>query len=181
MSLEKKVSLFLLSLFDKIYHNIGKTINNNNRVFELPSFNNRNIDIRVLPLAWSTSNLPNNDKFCDAENCLSTDTVNSSNIILICGHSYHKECLSLLNEKCKYCFNYLSESIKTNVTSLNRRLFKPLKDNEISEITKDEKDEDDLGEIYEGENVETLLEQIEHDIDNQYEIQYHIWQNYNNM
>ena len=181
MSLEKKVSLFLLSLFDKIYHNIGKTINNNNRVFELPSFNNRNIDIRVLPLAWSTSNLPNNDKFCDAENCLSTDTVNSSNIILICGHSYHKECLSLLNEKCKYCFNYLSESIKTNVTSLNRRLFKPLKDNEISEITKDEKDEDDLGENYEGENVETLLEQIEHDIDNQYEIQYHIWQNYNNM
>jgi hypothetical protein len=181
ISLEKKVSLFLLSLFDKIYHNVGKTINNNNRVFELPSFNNRNVDIRVLPLAWSTSILPNNDKFCDAENCLSTNTVNSSNIILICGHSYHKECLSLLNEKCKYCFNYLSESIKTNVTSLNKRLFKPLKDNEISEITKDEKDEDDLGENYEGENIETLLEQIEHDIDNQYEIQYHIWQNYNNM
>jgi hypothetical protein len=181
ISLEKKVSLFLLSLFDKIYHNIGKTINNNNRVFELPSFNNRNVDIRVLPLAWSTSNLPNNDNVCDAENCLSTNTINSSNIILICGHSYHKECLSLLNEKCKYCFNYLSENIKTNITSLNRRLFKPLKDDEISEITKDEKDEDDLGEDYEGENIETLLEQEEHNIDNQYEIQYHIWQSYNNI
>ena len=49
--LEKKISLFLLSLFDKIYHNIGKTKNNNNRIFELPSFNNRNVNIRVLPLA----------------------------------------------------------------------------------------------------------------------------------
>ena len=101
-----------MSLFDKIYHNIGGTKNINNRIFELPSFNNRNVDIRVLPLAWSTSNLPNNDKFCDLESCLLSNTVNSSNIILICGHSYHKECLSLLNEKYKYCFDYLSEILK---------------------------------------------------------------------
>ena len=51
ISLEKKVSLFLLSLFDKIYYNIGKVTNNNNRIFELPSFNNRNVDKKVLPLA----------------------------------------------------------------------------------------------------------------------------------
>ena len=174
ISLEKKVSLFLLSLFDKIYHNIGRTNDNNNRVFELPSFNNRNVDIRALPLGWSTSILPDNDKFCDAENCLLS---NSSNIILICGHSYHKECLSKLNEKCKYCFNYLSESIKTNIISLNKRLSKPLTNDEISEIT----NEDDLdNKDYEDENIETLLEQVGHNIDNQYEIQYHIWQNYNN-
>ena len=153
--LEKKVSLFLLSLFDKIYHNIGRTNNINNKMFELPSFNNKNVDIRVLSLAWSTSNLPNNDKCCDAENCILSNTINSSNIILICGHSYHKECLSLLNEKYTYCFNYLSESIKTNITSLNRRLFKPLKDNKLSEITKDK---DDLDEDYEDENIESLLE-----------------------
>jgi hypothetical protein len=120
----------------------------------------------------------NNYKFCDANNCLLSNTMNSSNIILIYKHSYHKECLSLLNEKCTYCFNYLSESIKTNINSLNRRLYKPLKDNELPEITKDE---DDLGEDYEGENIESLLEQVEHNIDNQYEIQYHIWQNYNSM
>src|SRR5256885_2663601 len=155
ISLEKKVSLFLLSLFDKIYHNIGRTKNINNRIFELPSFNNRNVDIRVLPLAWSTSNLPNNDKFCDLESCLLSNTVNSSNIILICGHSYHKECLSLLNEKCKYCFDYLSESIKTNITSLNRRLFKRLNDNEIPEITKND---DNLGVNYEAEHIETRLQ-----------------------
>ena len=51
ISLEKKVSLFLLSLFDKIYYNIGKVTNNNNRIFELPSFNNRNVDKKVFSLA----------------------------------------------------------------------------------------------------------------------------------
>ena len=175
ISLEKKVSLYLLSLFDIIYHNIGKSSNNNNNnVFELPSFNNRNVDVKLLPLAWSTSKIPDNDKFCDAENCLSS---NSSNIILICGHSYHKECLSLLNDKCKYCFNYLSESIKTNITSLNKRLSKPLKDNEIPEVTEDIGLDDD----YDDENIDSLLEQEEYNINNQYEIQYNIWLNYNNM
>ncbi|GBC11651.2 hypothetical protein GLOIN_2v1485153 [Rhizophagus irregularis DAOM 181602=DAOM 197198] len=172
---KKKVSLFLLSLFDIIYHNIGKSSNNNNNnMFELPSFNNRNVNVKLFPLAWSTSNIPDNDKICDAENCLSS---NSSNIILICGHSYHKECLSLLDEKCKYCFNYLSESIKTNITSLNKRLFKPLKDNEISEFTEDK----GLDEDYDDENIDSLLEQEEYNINNQYEIQYNIWLNYNNM
>ena len=175
ISLEKKVSLFLLSLFDKIYHNIGKSSNNSNyNVFELPSFDNRNVDVKLLPLAWSTSNIPDNDKFCDAENCLLS---NSSNIILICGHSYYKECLSLLNEKCKYCFNYLSESIKTNITSLNKRLSKPLKDNEMSEFTEDK----GLDEDHDDENIDSLLEQEEFNINNQYEIQYNIWLNYNNM
>ncbi|CAB4374824.1 unnamed protein product [Rhizophagus irregularis] len=175
ISLEKKVSLFLLSFFDIIYHNIGKSSNNNNNnMFELPSFNNRNVNVKLFPLAWSTSNILDNDKICDAENCLLS---NSSNIILICGHSYHKECLSLLDEKCKYCFNYLSESIKTNITSLNKRLFKPLKDNEISEFTEDK----GLDEDYDDENIDSLLEQEEYNINNQYEIQYNIWLNYNNM
>jgi hypothetical protein len=99
-----------------------------------------------------------------------------TNIILICDHSYHKDCLSLLNEKCKHCFSYLSESIKTNITSLNKRLSKSLTNNEMSKITKNE---DYLDEDYEGENIETLLEQVEHNINNQYEIQYHVWKNYN--
>ena len=72
----------------------------------------------------------------------------------------------------------MSRSIKTNITSLNKRLSKPLSDDEISEITKND---DDLGENYEGENIETLLEQVAYNIDNQYEIQYNIWQNYNSL
>jgi hypothetical protein len=178
ISLEKKVSLFLLSLFDKIFHNLGKTKNQNNRTFELPSFNNKIVDIKVLPLAWSTSKLPSDDKLCDAEDCLSLNNLDSSNIIiLICGHSYHKECLSFLDEKCKHCFNYLSESIKNNINSLNKRLSKPLKDDEISEI----KNNENNLKIDENENVEILLEQVEYNINNQYEIQTQIWQNYNNI
>ncbi|PKK60126.1 hypothetical protein RhiirC2_793796 [Rhizophagus irregularis] len=122
----------------------------NNNIFELPSFNNRNVDVILLPLAWNTSNLPDIDKFCDAENCLLSNS--SSNIILICGHSYHKECLNLLNEKCKYCFNYLSESIKTNITTLNKRLSKPLKDNEIPEFL----EEKGLDEDYDDENIDKM-------------------------
>ncbi|GES89158.1 hypothetical protein GLOIN_2v1782578 [Rhizophagus clarus] len=175
MMRKKKVSLILLSLFDEIYHNIGKTKNNNNETFELPSFNNKIVDIRVLPLAWSTSNLPDEEKICDAENCNITNS--SSNIVLICGHSYHKECLSFLNEKCEYYFNYLSKNIKTNIISLNKRSFKSLNDDKIAEITKNNNDLDD---DYEDENVETLLEETEENIDNQYEIQYNIWLNYNN-
>ncbi|GET65456.1 hypothetical protein GLOIN_2v1782578 [Rhizophagus irregularis DAOM 181602=DAOM 197198] len=134
-------------------------IERNDKGFKKAFINTRNtniskvkiVNIKVLPLAWSTSNPPTEDKFYDAENCNITDSL--SNIVLICGHSYHKKCLSILNEKCKYCFNYLSKNIKTNITSLNKRLFKPLKDNEIPEITKD----DDLNKDYEDENIETLL------------------------
>ncbi|GBB97385.1 hypothetical protein RclHR1_29820002 [Rhizophagus clarus] len=61
--------------------------------------------------------------------------------------------------------------------SLNKRLFKSLNNDEIAEITKDNNDLDD---DYEDENVETLLEETEESIDNQYEIQYNIWLNYNN-
>ncbi|GES96204.1 hypothetical protein GLOIN_2v1782578 [Rhizophagus clarus] len=50
ISLKKKISLFLLSLFDKIYHNLGRTKNNSDETIEFPSFNNRIMDIRVLPL-----------------------------------------------------------------------------------------------------------------------------------
>ena len=51
--LEIKASLFLFSLFDEIFHNIGNTNQvNNNRYpsFTLPSFK-IDVDVKVLPLA----------------------------------------------------------------------------------------------------------------------------------
>ena len=51
-SLEKNVSLFLFSIFDKIYQNIGNTkqINNDKYPkFYLPSFGIE-VDVKVLPL-----------------------------------------------------------------------------------------------------------------------------------
>jgi len=56
-------------------------------------------------------------------------------------------------------------------------LSKPLKDDEISEI----KNNENNLKIDENENVEILLEQVEYNINNQYEIQTQIWQNYNNI
>ena len=56
-SLEKKGSLFLFSIFDKICQNIENTkqINNDKySKFYLSSFDIE-IDIKVLPLGWNTS------------------------------------------------------------------------------------------------------------------------------
>ncbi|PKB95695.1 hypothetical protein RhiirA5_436226 [Rhizophagus irregularis] len=60
--LEKKVSLFLLSLFNNIYHNIGN----------------------------NTETKPSDNKFCDAKNCLLSDNKLSllfDDIVLTCEHS----------------------------------------------------------------------------------------------
>jgi hypothetical protein len=53
---------------------------------------------------------------------------------------------------------------------LNKRLSKPLKDDEISEFTEDK----GLDEDHDDENIDSLLEQEEYNINNQYEIQYNM-------
>src|SRR6266545_3155100 len=98
-SLEKKVSLFLFSIFDKICQNIGNTkqINNDKYPkFYLPSFDIE-IDVKVLPLGWNTQKIPADDKFCDADNCLLPMDL-SNGIVLICGHSFHKRFSTPLRE-----------------------------------------------------------------------------------
>src|SRR6266536_6495839 len=60
--LGKKFSLFLFSLFDKIYHNIGNTnyINNNRYLCFLLIIFDINVDVKVLSLAWNTEHKPAN-------------------------------------------------------------------------------------------------------------------------
>ncbi|PKY58932.1 hypothetical protein RhiirA4_513897 [Rhizophagus irregularis] len=179
--LEKKVSLFLFSLFDKIYHNIGNTNQINNSKypsFILPSFE-INVDVKVLSLAWNTEHKLANDKFCDAETCLLSNNIDSSNgIVLICGHGFHKECLTLYNGKCNHCFNYLSFGVQKNISALTTRLTTPLKDNEIplvEEETNDSLDENN------DENMQSILERLEQNIDNQFEILYQQWADYKSL
>jgi hypothetical protein len=181
-SLEKKVSLFLFSIFDKIYQNIGNTKQiNNDRYpkFYLPSFDIE-VDVRVLPLGWNTQKIPADDKFCDADNCLLSNSIDLSNgIVLLCGHSFHKECLSTLyNDKCNFCFDYLSSGIKKNIESLNQRLFTSLRENEIP-LFENENNNDDEND--EEENIENILERTECDVENQYDIMYLQWLNYNSI
>ncbi|PKK55740.1 hypothetical protein RhiirC2_801629 [Rhizophagus irregularis] len=90
---------------------------------------NINVDVKVLLLAWNTEHKPADDKFCDAENCL------------------------LLN----------------NIDSSNARLTTPLKDNEIPLV--EEETNDSSGESND-ENIQSILERLEQNIDNQFEILY---------
>jgi len=179
--LERKVSLFLFSLFDKIYHNIGNTTQINNSKypsFMLPSFE-ISVDIKVLPLAWNTENKPADDKFCDAEKCLLPNNIDSSNgIVLICGHGFHKECLTLYSGKCNHCFNYLSFEAQKNINTLTARLTTPLKDNEIPLV---EKEIDNSSNENNDENIQSILERLEQNIDNQFEILYQEWSDYDNL
>ncbi|PKK58458.1 hypothetical protein RhiirC2_796263 [Rhizophagus irregularis] len=153
--LERKVSLFLFSPFDKIYHNIGNTTQINN-IYK-----------------------PADDNFCDAEKCLLPNNIDSSNgIVLICGHGFHKECLTLYNDKCNHYFNYLSFEAQKNINTLTARLTTPLKDNEIplveEEINNNSNENND-------ENIQSILERLEQNIDNQFEILYQEWSNYDSL
>src|SRR6266542_1840964 len=176
--LEKKVSLFLFSLFDKIYHNIGNTKQINNNIytnFTLPNFK-INVDVKVISLVWNTKIKPADDKFCNAEECLFSNNLDLSNgIVLIYGHSFH-------NDKCNHCFSYLSLEITKNIKSLTKRLTIPLKENEKSLVEEDVND--DLNENNDennDENIQSILEKLEQDIDNQFEILYQKWLDYDSL
>ncbi|CAB4427263.1 unnamed protein product [Rhizophagus irregularis] len=181
--LEKKTSLFLLSLFDDIYNNIGNTrqVNRNKYPnFSLPTFK-INVDVKVLPLAWNTEVKPSNNKICDANKCLLSNNIgllSDNDVVLNCGHAYHKQCLDLLKGNCEYCLNYLL-NIKKNINSLKKRLLAPLKDNE-KPLVEDE-DNNNLNEDTNEENIENILEKIESNIDNQFEILYQTWLNYDSI
>ncbi|UZO02223.1 uncharacterized protein OCT59_020713 [Rhizophagus irregularis] len=180
-SLEKKVSLFLFSIFDKIHQNIGNTKQiNNDRYpkFYLPSFDIE-VDVEVLPCIIHKK-YQRDDKFCDANNCLLSNSIDLSNgIVLLCGHSFHKECLSTLyDDKCNFCFDYLSSGIEKNIKSLDQRLSTSLKENEIPLFEKENNNDDENDEE---ENIENILERTECDVENQYDIMYQQWLNYNDI
>ena len=184
-SLEKKVSLFLFLIFDKICQNIEniKQINNNiYSNFTLSSFK-INVDVKVLSLAWNTKIKPADNKFCDAEECLFFNNLDSSNgIILICNHSFHKDYLTLYNDKCNHYFNYLSLKITKNIKSLTKRLTTSLKENEKSLI--EEVVDDDLNKNNNknnDENIQSILEKLEQNINNQFEILYQKWLDYDSL
>ncbi len=102
--LKKKVSLFLFSLFNKIYHNIGniKQINNNIYLNFTLSIFKINVNIKVLLLTQNTKIKPANNKFCNAEECLFSNNLDLSNgIILIYDYNFYKDYLTLYNDKYK--------------------------------------------------------------------------------
>ena len=68
--------------------------------------------------------------------------------------------------KCNYCFNYLSSGIQKNIDTLMTRLTTPLKDNEIPLV--DEEETNDGLDENNDENMQSILERLEQNIDNQF-------------
>ena len=133
-------------------------------------------------MAWNTKSKPSDNRFCDAEKCLLSNNVNSSNnIILICGHGFHRECLTSYNDNCSHCFDYLSLGIKKNIDSLTERLNTPLKDNEKSLVEEDANNNNNNTNENADENIQNIIENLEQNIDNQFEILYQKWSDYDSL
>ena len=76
---------------------------------------------------------------------------------------------TLYDDKCNFCFDYLSSGIENNIKSLDQRLSTSLRENEIPLFEKENNNDDENDEE---ENIENILERTECDIENQYNIIY---------
>ena len=121
----KQTAIFLLQFFEKLWINCGKAEKKmegariKKPYYYFPPLSKR-FSFGALPLGYHSSHSPNQNQFCDYENC---DFIfNTNGIVLICGHAYHEECFNRIGLKCQYCFNYLSASIDELTYSFNERL-----------------------------------------------------------
>ncbi|RIB02246.1 hypothetical protein C2G38_2050207 [Gigaspora rosea] len=119
--LEKLSALFLLNFFKGVSRNLGesKAIPHlNPKKYELPTLKTQT-DIAILPMAWNTKHIPQNNKFCDLEDCTDSREVGC---ILICGHAYHFDCFFVLGSQCQYCLEYLTIGIEKNCKAFQTTL-----------------------------------------------------------
>ncbi|RHZ49796.1 hypothetical protein Glove_511g6 [Diversispora epigaea] len=121
----KRIAIFLLQFFEKLWINCGKAEKKiegariKKPYYYFPPLSKR-FPFGAIPLGYHSFHLPNQNKFCDYENC---DFIfNTNGIVLICGHAYHEECFDRIGLKCQYCFDYLSASIDELTHSFNERL-----------------------------------------------------------
>ncbi|RHZ84376.1 hypothetical protein Glove_82g91 [Diversispora epigaea] len=121
----KRTAIFLLQFFEKLWINHGKAEKKmegariKKPYYYFPPLSKR-FPFGAIPLGYHSSHLPNQNKFCDYENC---DFIfNTNGIVLICGHAYHEECFDRIGLKCQYCFDYLSASIDELTHSFNEWL-----------------------------------------------------------
>ncbi|RHZ89109.1 hypothetical protein Glove_19g437 [Diversispora epigaea] len=121
----KRTAIFLLQFFEKLWINCGKAERKmegariKKPYYYFPPLSKR-FSFGAIPLGYHSSHLPNQNQFCDYENC---DFIfNTNGIVLICGHAYHEECFDRIGLKCQYCFEYLSVSIDELSHSFNEQL-----------------------------------------------------------
>ncbi|PKY59241.1 hypothetical protein RhiirA4_481822 [Rhizophagus irregularis] len=139
---ESKIPLEILSLIPIIgplHISLNKNTQQINKKkfpnFSLPIFN-INVNVKVLPLVWNTETKPFDNKFCDAEKCLLSNNSNNP----------------LFNNN-------------INISSLKKRLFTLLKDNE-KPLAEDKNNSNLNEDIDNDEDIENILKRIESNIDN---------------
>ncbi|GBC39789.2 hypothetical protein GLOIN_2v1868106 [Rhizophagus irregularis DAOM 181602=DAOM 197198] len=153
--LSDKTSLFLLNYFRNIFHNQNNStpLYNNTRKkekklrgYKLATLG-KEVDLRHLPTAYSTSYLPKSG-LCD--NC--GLPLNNNGVVLACGHGYHPVCYG---RRCVYCENFYKKGIFENVNSFLKRVEKG-----TDTLTQDDLD-DEINEEEEEESEETADEEID--------------------
>lgn len=169
--LEKRTALFLLKFFVNVYKNLGRSKiissdeNSNPTVYEFPTLRAQ-ADIKILPMAWNTERPPQEDKYCDLEDCTDSCEVGC---ILSCGHAYHFDCfLFKLESRCRYCIDYLASGIEKNCKAYQTTLSsldKKAKDKSVEELnatkTKDSVNDDtniSIDENIDRINIDLLVE-----------------------
>ncbi|RHZ81370.1 hypothetical protein Glove_121g14 [Diversispora epigaea] len=100
----KRTAIFLLQFFEKLWINCGKAERKmegariKKPYYYFPPLSKR-FSFGAIPLGYHSSHLPNQNQFCDYENC---DFIfNTNGIVLICGHAYHEECFDRIGLKCQ--------------------------------------------------------------------------------
>ncbi|CAB4427904.1 unnamed protein product [Rhizophagus irregularis] len=107
----------------------------------------KEVDLRHLPTAYSTSHLPKSG-LCD--NC--GLPLNNNGVVLACGHGYHPVCYG---RRCILCENFYKKGIFENVNSFLKRVEK-----ETDTLTQDDLD-DEINEEEEEESEKTADEEID--------------------
>ena len=122
----------MLNFFTGVHQNLGKSkvvssdAHSNPKVYELLTLA-AEVNVKILAMAWNTTHLPREDRYCDLEGCVNSCEVGC---ILICRHAYHFECfLFKLGSQCQYCTDYLVSGIQENCKNYQKSLTSPPSDN----------------------------------------------------
>ena len=153
--MKKRAAIYLLELCTDVYNNIGKTVIDTSGKYKKPKYKipyklptlDTVVDVKMLPLAWSSSFPPKANKYCDLDGC---ELSHAYGCILACGHSYHYECFLLnLSSQCHYCNDLLTKGIIDNSNSFQNSV------NSFDDLDLEENDEgeDNIIETSDDENI----------------------------
>lgn len=125
--LKKKTSCFLIEYFSLIYRNLNKSqpVFNKKKLIKYKLCTlDKIVDIKLLPAGYHTAHPPKKDKCDYCDNKFDPNLPECDGEVLICGHSYHYDCLETLEKCCGHCTRFYEDGIVDNVASFLKTLEK---------------------------------------------------------